>query len=175
MEDPSPDQPCDYFGSTGSYGNDKVRRRKQGSDSGPATLEQPGASGFGSEAMNWLTAGVGASLQQLQQQPLLNGHGRSSLSSNAGSRSISGSGGSGGANAWQPLSQLGQAISQSTLVQKIKRAASQPALATAQQTSLTDVGDAVMKGVAQPGGSSTAADSMSRAPPSTAWKDSKRD
>lgn len=68
--------------------------------------------------------------------------------------------------AWQGLSQLGSAISHSTLVQSIKRAASQPALASSHLTSFGDAADAVLRGPSSTGGG--ASEAVSRAQPAAA-------
>ncbi len=74
--------------------------------------------------------------------------------------------------AWSQLSQLGSAITQSSLVQKIRRAASQPALASTQTAGLGDVADVVLRG---PSSSTGNPDAMRSLPPVTVRKDAKKD
>jgi hypothetical protein len=81
------------------------------------------------------------------------------------------------AGAWSAVSQLGSAISNSQLVQKIKRAASQPALAGPSTSSFADAADAVLRGptTSSGEGGGGGGSSSRMLPPVAPRKDSKRD
>jgi hypothetical protein len=142
-----------------------VRRRKAGGqwDDGPSTSSS--SSGWGS---SWLPGGGG-------------GGGASSSTGGGASAGANGrvygaahpprTGGPGapGAGAWQPLSALGRTISSSSIVQKIKQAAAQPALAKPHYNTFSDAADAVITSLSTcgPTGSKEAAPLVSRGPSSS--------
>jgi hypothetical protein len=145
-----------------------VRRRKAGGqqqqhwDDAQSTSSSSSAWGAG-----WLYGGGGG------------GNGASSSSTAGGSNAPRvygaahpprggqpGSGSGAGAGAWQPLSALGRTISNSSIVQKIRQAASQPALAKPQFNTFSDAADAVITSLATcgPTGAREAAPAASRGP-----------
>lgn len=145
------------YGAAGAYVADRVRRRRRDGEPPPMHGGQhsSGAAGGVEAALTWLAEGMGLGAQQGPQQHQQQHHVNGARSSLHDSDAPPHRHAAAGNNAWK---QLGAVISHGTLaaVQKIKRAASQPALATSSYSSFGDAADAVLthKSSAGPGSGS---------------------
>jgi hypothetical protein len=123
-----------------------VRRRKAAGqwDEGPSTSSSDGWGG------GWL-----------------NGSGSSSVTANQHRHTSTAAGGApSSAQGWSSISALGRSIGSSSIVQKIKQAAAQPALAKPNYNTFSDAADAVITSLSTcgPTGTREAAPMRSRAP-----------